>query len=401
MLSFSYTAKDKDGGRVEGKIEAESHKEAASQLSENHSVIYRLEEESKQARDIKILTALAPVQLEDIVGFSQAVASMAEGGISLKRTVDILLTDSENATVRRVFTDISEDLSKGITLAQALSRYPSVFPSYYVAMTEAGENSGNLPEMMRHLVDILTSVESLGARTRSALSYPLLLFGFTLLSFLCFFAYGTPYLEAIYQNLGVDVPILTQLLISIGVSLSGNIFLLLLLLAGFIYLAWSLPRQGKTKWMYNRLRLSLPILGDIYKVLYMARFTRTLSILYRSGLGMAASVRFAAATIDNEVVREELFDLSLRIEQGEELSDILRTSDHISPLAVGMVAAGEESGKLEVMLTKVADVYDMKSSMVLQSVRSRLEPTVMLALGVTVALLLVVLGWPLLNLLSV
>lgn len=401
MPMFSYTAKSNEGRRVQDKMEAADLATAERELAASHTVVYSVEEESDSSRNLKILAALAPVQLEELVGLSQAIASMADGGISIKRTIDILLEDTENATMRRILTDISQDLGGGNTLSQALSRHSAVFPSYYVAMTEAGESSGNLPEMMRRLADILTAVESLEARAKAALSYPLLLFCFTLTSFFCFFAYGSPYLARIYESLELTPPILTRVLLGFGTTLGDNKFAVVVLLAGTGFLVWNVTRKkGSGRIAFDKLRLSLPILGNVYRVLYTARFMRTMAILYRSGLGLAPSVRLAAATIGNDVVTEDLFDLSLKLDQGDELASTLRSSVHVSRLAVGMIAAGEECGKLETMLTKVADVYDVKSETLLQNVRSRIEPAVMLCLGVTIALLLGLLGWPMVSLLA-
>lgn len=400
MPTFSYTARTQEGKRVQGKLQADDLAGAEKELNREHQVVYRVEEESDQSRDVKILSALAPVQLEELVGFSQAIASMADGGISVKRTIDILLEDTENATMLRILTEISEDVSGGKTLTDALSRHSAVFPTYYVAMTQAGESSGNLPEMMRRLAEILTAVDSLEARAKSALSYPLLLFGFTLASFLCFFAYGSPYLAEIYTSLEVQAPVLTRWLLGVGTTLGSNKFGLVVVLFGVLFLVWRLTRQGTGRLVFDKIKLLLPILGNVYRVLYTARFMRTMSILYRSGLGLAPSVRLAAATIGNDVMTEDLFDLSLELDKGAELSSTLRSSDYVSRLAVGMIAAGEECGKLETMLTKVADVYDVKSETLLQNVRSRIEPAVMLCLGLSITLLFVVFGWPLLSLLA-
>lgn len=400
MPKFSYTAKSNEGRRVHGKIDAANLATAEKELASSHTVVYSLEEESEASRNLKILTALAPVQLEELVGLSQAIASMADGGISIKRTIDILLEDTENATMRRILTDISEDLGGGKTLAQAISRHSAVFPAYYVAMTEAGESSGNLPEMMRRLADILTAVESLETRAKAALSYPLLLFAFTLTSFFCFFAYGSPYLAKIYESLELAPSFLTRLLLGFGTTLGHNKFAIIVLLIGIGFFVWKFTHKGRTNLAFDKLRLSLPILGNVYRVLYTARFMRTMSILYRSGLGLAPSVRLAAATIGNNLVTEDLFDLSLKLDKGAELAETLRSSDHVSRLAVGMIAAGEECGKLETMLTKVADVYDVKSEALLQNVRSRIEPAMMLCLAIMIALLLGLLGWPLVSLLA-
>ncbi len=401
MPSFSYTAKNAAGKRVLGKIEADDLAGAQRKLWTDFKVVYRVEEESTSSRDLKILTALAPIELEELVGFSQAIASMADGGISVKRTIDILLEDTENATMLRILTEISNDLQEGKTLTQALSRHSTVFPSYYVAMTEAGESSGNLPEMMRRLAEILTAVESLEARAKAALSYPFLLFTFTLMSFICFFVYGSAYLESIYTNLDLQAPLFTRLLLSLGVGLGANKLALAVLLLFILYICWAATRKGAQSMLFDKIRLSLPILGSVYRVLYTARFLRTMSVLHRSGIALAPSVRLSAATIGNEVLTEELFDLSLKLEQGEQLSDTLRSSRNVSRLAVGMIKAGEECGKLETMLVKVADVYDVKSETLLQNARSRIEPAVMLTLGVSVAVLFAALGWPLVSLLQV
>ena len=399
MPTFTYAAKTHEGQRVYGKHEAESLKTAEEQLAERHAMVYRVEEETGD-RGAKILNALAPVELDELVGLSQAIASMSDGGMSLKRTFDVLYEDTENPSLKRMLGDISDDLGRGLNLSQALARHTHVFPRYYVAMTSAGESSGNLPEMMRRLAQILTAVETLKARAKAALSYPVTLFGFTLLTFFVFFAYGSPYLEKIYRSLQVPQPFMTRILLSLGVTLSNNKIALLLLMVGLAYLAYSVPNRPGVRYWSDKFRLTAPLVGNLYKVLYTARFLRTLSVLYRSGLGLAGSVRLSAATVGNEVMMEELFDLSLRLEQGEVLSTVLRSSHYVSRLAVGMIAAGEESGKLEVMLTQVADVYDVKSENLLQNVRSRIEPTVMLIIGITVALLLGILGWPLLSLVA-
>ena len=400
MPTFSYTAKTNDGKRVQGKLQAEDLGSAEKELETTHKVVYKLEEESKASSELKILSTLAPVQLEDLVGFSQAIASMADGGISLKRTIDILLEDTEHATMRRILGDISEDLGSGRTLASSLSRHSAVFPSYYVAMTRAGEDSGNLPEMMRRLSEIMTAVEALQAKAKSALSYPLLLFAFTLISFLCFFAYGSPYLEGIYKSLGVDAPMATRVLLGLGVTLGNHKLAMFAVMAGTIYLFYSLPRREGSRLFFDRFRLSMPILGGVYRVLYTARFMRTMSVMYRSGLGLAKSLRLSAAAVGNQAITEELFDLSLKLDQGEELSTTLRESKHVSRLAVGMIAAGEECGKLETMLSRVAEVYEVKSETLMQNVRARMEPALMLCLGLSVAALLTVLGWPLIQLLG-
>lgn len=396
MPTFLYVLKDKNGKRVSGKLDAESLKAAEEELAAQSSIIYRLDEEIHD-RDQTLLNFLAPIDGDEVVGLTQAIASMSDGGVSLRRTLDILYEDVDNPSLKHLLGQVSQDLSQGKPLSLALARQPKAFPRFYVAMVAAGESSGNLPEMMRRLAQILTTVEVLKARTRAVLSYPITLFGFTLLSFAVFFTYGSPYLEQIYESLQITQPMMTRLLLGIGVTLSQRKVLVTILVLGVIYLTYRLPRHPGLQYTLDRMRLTLPFIGTAHQVLYTARFLRTLSVLYRSGIGLAPSVRLAAASIGNEVMMEELYDLSLHLERGEKLSAVLRQGRFVSRLAIGMIAAGEESGKLEVMLNQVASVYEVKSENILQVMRSRIEPTVMLAIGLAVALLLGVLGWPMLS----
>ena len=400
MPSYSYVAKDRDGNRVQGKLESATLADAESKLAASHEVVYRVEQDSSDKNVVRFLNALAPMQIEELVGMSQAIAAMADGGISLKRTMDILYEDTENPTLRRMLGDMSEDIGEGKKLAQALARHGTAFPRYYVAMAAAGESSGNLPEMMRRLAEIITALESLKSKAKAALSYPVLLFGFSLSCFFVFYAYGSSYLDRIYNSLNIVPPFMTRVTLGLGVTLANNKIALGILAIALLALVFRLKAHPNARRAADRIRLSLPIMGNVYRVLYTSRFLRTMSILFRSGLGLAPSVRLAAATVGNELVTEELFDLSVRLEKGEELSSVLRSSVHVSRLAVGMIAAGEESGKIDVMLAKVADVYELKSEALLQSARSRLEPLIMLVIGTAVAGLMVATGWPLLSILT-
>lgn len=397
MPIYAYTAKNKEGKRIQGKLTTDSLDAAKDELNSKCQAVYRLKEQPDDYES-KALSLLAPVDVDELVGISQSVAAMSESGMSLKYIFDILYEDAENASLKRILAMVSDDLAAGKSLSKALERHSNDFPAYYIAMVSAGERSGNLPEMMRRLVKVLTSVELLKAKAKSALSYPIALLAFSFVMFLIFFAYGSPYLDDIYQSLQIAQPMATRLMLSLGITMSKNKLITLVLLVFCSYLCYSLSNNLKIKYFFEKVHLKLPVVGNVYRTFYVARFLRTLSILYKSGLGLSDSIKLSAATIDNQVLMESLHDISLRVDKGEKLSTSLRHSNDISKLVIGMIAASEECGKLELMLGQVADAYETKAENLLLNIRSKLEPASMLAIGLIVASLLGVLGWPMLSL---
>lgn len=397
MPEFHYSARNEQGKRFAGSIEAENQTEALQALSEQYAIVTRLERKAEKS-------ALSPlfsgVKGEDLLGFAQTLAAMLEGGITIKRALDTIYGDTESRTLRMIIMDCSAQIAGGAPLSNAMASHPTVFGQFFVKMVRAGESSGELPEMLRRVAEYVEKTETLKDKVKSALTYPLVVICFALLLMAAILAFGIPYLKNLYDGLNMELPVPTQVMVSIGTFMNENLLLFgaLLLLALYLVRSWLTNPKGVRQMDY--LKLHLPILGDFFRTLYTARFARTLALLYSSGVPLLAALQLTGESVGNTLVSDTVEKTQEAIESGESLSDCLRVNPYFLDAAIGMVAAGEESGRLDQMLKKVADFYEHKVYVKLEALTSTIEPLIMIGVGICIALMILTLGLPFMNLAS-
>ncbi len=349
---------------------------------------------------LKFLNTISPVKGEDLLGFSRALAQMVEGGISLKRAMDILYQDIENPALKRVVNEIGSRMEGGESLSSSLEGHTDIFDQFFRAMVKAGESSGNLPEMLRRLGDHIEVTEEMKAKAKSALLYPFLLLIFSALAVGTLLAIGVPYLDHIYTALDLSPPLYTSIVVGIGGMMGQHLTLLFVATIGLMILAGRFFKSPKGREMADQMRLKLPVLSYQYRLLYTARFARTLGTLYQSGIPLQEALTHASATIGNKQVAEELDQAINRVKGGETLSACLRGSPNFDRMAVGMMAAGEESGSLDAMLKEIADLFESKVYTALNGLASTVEPLLMVCVGLGVAALVLAMGLPFMGLAS-
>ncbi len=397
MPEFLYSARDGEGYRHRGKIEAADRAAAEQMLAQQFVKVTQLDEVAELDNKQRLQNLLTPVSGEDLLGFCQALASMFAGGISVKRVMDILIEDIEHPTLRRKVSELATDISNGHTLSAAMGRHPDVFDQFFRSMVKAGEQSGNLPEMLRRLADYIQKSETIKAKVKAALTYPAILIIFSFLLITTIMAIGVPYIDQIYGGLGLQLHWATSVVVTVGSFLARNLTWLVILL-GIVGYGFSRYLQGESgAKIIDTWKLKVPVLKDLYRLLYTARFSRTLATLYASGIQVMDSLELAADTVGNRVVGDEILAISPRVEGGEALSSCLRESPHFTRLAIGMFAAGEESGNIDQMLHKVADFYELKVYSALESFASVIEPAIMVVVGLLVAGIIIVMGLPFLQ----
>jgi type IV pilus assembly protein PilC len=223
---------------------------------------------------------------------------------------------------------------------------------------------------------------------------------FALLLMAAMLAFGVPYLENLYDGLNMTLPAPTRAVVSVGSFMNDNLLLVvgLGLVALYLLKLWLFSPMGTRQ--VDAMKLHLPVLGDFFRTLYTARFARTLALLYSSGVPLLAALEMTGESVGNVLVSETVEKTRDAIEAGENLSECLRVNPYFLDAAIGMVAAGEESGQLDKMLRKVADFYEAKVYVKLQALTSTLEPLVMIGVGICIGVMILALGMPFLTLAS-
>ena len=397
MPEFHYSARNEQGKRFAGTIDAESQTEALQALSEEYSIVTRLERKAERS----LLTPLSRgVKGEDLLSFSQTLAAMLDGGITIKRALDTIYGDTESRALRMVIMDCSAQIGGGAPLSNAMAGHPTVFGQFFVKMVRAGESSGELPEMLRRVSEYVEKTESIKDKVKSALTYPLVVVCFALLLMAAILAFGIPYLKNLYDGLNIELPVPTQIMVAIGSFMNNNLLLFfgLVILSAYLLKSWLTNPRGIRQVDY--LKLHLPILSDFFRTLYTARFARTLALLYSSGVPLLSALQLTGESVGNILVAETVEKTQAAIEAGDNLSDCLRVNPYFLDAAIGMVAAGEESGKLDQMLQKVADFYEHKVNTKLEALTSTIEPLIMIGVGLLIGIMILTLGLPFMNLSS-
>lgn len=397
MPEFHYSARSEQGKRFAGSIEAENQTEALQALSEQYAIVTRLERKAEKSAFSTVFTG---VKGEDLLGFAQTLAAMLEGGITIKRALDTIYGDTESRALRMVIMDCSAQIAGGAPLSNAMAAHPAVFGQFFIKMVRAGESSGELPEMLRRVAEYVEKTETLKDKVKSALTYPLVVICFALLLMAAILAFGIPYLKNLYDGLNMQLPVPTQIMVGLGTFMNENLLLFIALLGLGVYLARAWLTNPKGVRQMDYLKLHLPVLRDFFRTLYTARFARTLALLYSSGVPLLAALQLTGESVGNSLVSDTVEKTQEAIESGDSLSDCLRVNPYFVDAAIGMVAAGEESGRLDQMLKKVADFYEHKVYVKLEALTSTIEPLIMIGVGICIAFMILTLGLPFMNLAS-
>lgn len=387
MSAFTYKAADGGGKVIAGNLEAKDHGTAVAQLQEMgyFPIQVKLQGDANGAsRSISELGAFSRVGRKEVLTFTQQLSTLLEAGFPLDRGLLVMAQFSESSRFRKIVEEIHQDLRKGHSLEESLARHPRVFNKLYTNMIKAGEAGGVLEVVLARLAAFLEEMQELKEYIVSALIYPLLLVvaGGGAVTLLMTFV--IPRFAQIFADLGQAIPWPTQLLLSLSAFLVNYWWLLP---GGGGLLVYGVRRYIQTeggRWKWDTWQLSLPVWGDLKRKIETARFSRTLGTLLHSGVPMLSSLLIVKDSVANQVVKRVILEAYRRVKEGERIASPLRESMVFPPLAVHMIAVGEESGKLEEMLLKVAEIYERQVRLVVKRLISVLEPAMILLMGLIV-----------------
>jgi type IV pilus assembly protein PilC len=392
MNIYQYSAKDKSGRTVMGTIEAASEAEAGEILHNKDLIILSLEQIKK--KPAASARSEGKVKLDDLVIFSRQLATMIDAGIPLVQSLSILGEQIENKGLKKVTILVRQDIEAGMSFCDALNKHPKVFSELFINMSRAGEASGTLDEVLDRLASYLEKTSALNRKVRSSLVYPAVVVTMSILITAVLLLKVVPTFKNIFEMLGGKLPLPTMILIALSDLLRKYI---LLVVAGFIVLGFLLKRYiGTEKGRYNfdRLKLKIPILGQLFRKVAVAKFSRTFSTLTKSGVTVLNSLDIVAKTSGNKVLEEAVLSCRTAVRNGESIARPLSKSIVFPPMVCRMISVGEQTGQLEKMLSKIADFYDEQVDAAVSALTSMIEPLVIAFLGIVIGGIVIALFLP-------
>ncbi|MBK5289393.1 MAG: type II secretion system F family protein, partial [Acidimicrobiia bacterium] len=307
---------------------------------------------------------------------------------------------TENPELARIIGEIRLDVEKGVSLSTALAKHPKVFSRLYIAMVRSGEIGGVLDAVLMRLADTIEKQVELRRKVKSAMTYPVVALSICLLISAAMLLFIVPQFKAIYDDLGGKLPLPTRVLISLSDMLKSY-FLIMIALAGvgvFMFRRWINTPNGRVAW--DAFKLRVPVFGILTRKTALARFSRTLAALTRSGVGILEALDIVAETAGNETVSIALRETQGAVKRGDTLARPLEKHEVFPPMVTQMIAVGEETGALDEMLDKIADFYDQEVTATVDALTSLIEPLMIVVMGTIVGGMIISLYLPMFNIIK-
>lgn len=396
MPTFVYTGKNLSGEVKRGEIAAPNLAQATAALRRQQISLASITQK-KAGFDLskfKIPGLGGGIKTKDLVIFSRQFATMIDAGLPLVQCLDILANQQENAEFKRVLIDVKGSVEGGSTFADALRKHPKVFDDLYVNLIAAGEVGGILDTILNRLSTFLEKAEKLKGKIKGAMTYPVAVIGIATLVVTGLLLWVVPIFQDMFSSFGQALPAPTQLVVNLSNALKKAWWLIFGSMGGGIFGLTRLYKTPRGRKEMDRIFLKLPVIGELIRKTAVARFTRTLGTMLASGVPILESLDIVSKTSGNVIIEEAILQARLSLSQGKTLAEPLMETKVFPGMVTQMIAVGESTGALDVMLSKIADFYEDEVDAAVDALTSLIEPMLMAFLGIVVGGLVIALYLP-------
>ena len=400
MAAYAYNAINSLGVESLGEVHAPDPGSAREQLRVRGLLAIRLQE-LPSAGEESVRTAFKKIKPKSLQIFSRQFATMIEAGLNVVGALVILEQQTDDKYLAAVIRELRADVEGGMLLSQAMFRHPKVFDRLYVSMVEAGEAAGILDTVLDRVAFQIEKSTAIKRRVKGAMIYPTMVLIFATLVLVGMLLFLVPVFVGIFDQLGGDLPTLTQWVLNASNFIKATWFILIPGTIGSIFGIRKFLKTDAGRRRWDRIKLRLPMkIGDVVRKVTMARFSRTLSTLVAAGVDIIKALEITGQTAGNWVVEEALAGVRQKVGEGVPIAQPLVENPVFPPMVSQMVKIGEETGELEKMLGKIADFYEEEVDASIQSLTSIVEPIMMLGVGIMVGIVIISMYLPMFKLLT-
>lgn len=399
MQQFKYQSINKDGTSENGLVSAVNETSAVSILRGRGLIITDLVIK-KDLNPLNFLDNLRGVGSEELVVFTRQLATMISAGLAINQALKILAEQAKSQKLVKAINEVIVEVDAGSSLYQALSKHSVIFPRLFLSLVKAGEASGNLDTILTRLADTLQKENEFKSKTKGALIYPAIILVVMLGVMVVMFVFVIPKLAELYEQMNVELPLMTRLMVGVGNFARGFWWLNVLILAVLYFLYKKFSQTEKGRFLIDDIKFRLPVLGAVSKESQLASFIRTFAALIGAGLPILDGLDIAGDTLTNSRLRQGISVVAKKVEKGQSLARPLRENPDFPTLIAEMVAVGEETGKMEEVLIKLSEYFSDRAEQASKNLATAIEPIIMVFLGAGVGVLIITLILPIYSLTS-
>lgn len=386
-MRFAYTAKKNDGTTYNAVFECESKSELFKEIEKIGATLVRYEEKTQKSFDVmeKLNGFLNKIKITDKIIFARNLGNMLDAGLSFTRALSVMEKQTKNQKLKAVFQSITSDISSGKTFHESLQKFPKVFPTIFVSMVKAGEESGNLSESLKTIADQMEKTFQLQKKVKGAMVYPGVILTVMLVIGIILMVTVVPKLTKTFKDVQAELPASTKFIIWLSDTLSSHIVLFLVAVIVLVVSVIALAKSTKGRRVFDWLSVRLPVIGSIVVESNSAKTTRTLSSLVASGVNLIQSVEITRDVVQNSYYKNVLDETIKAVEKGKSLTTAIEQNQKLYPIFVTeMISVGEETGKLASMLQGTASFYENEVEQKTKDLSTIIEPMLMVIVGAAV-----------------
>ena len=406
MSTYAFQAVDVAGATSAGEVEAGSKAQVSEQLRQRGLIVLDVSEKREAFKLESVFQRFKSVNLRALAVFSRQFATLINAGMPMLRSLYTLEDQTEDEMLKAAIVSLRDDVEAGSSVADAMESQPGVFDPLYRSMVRAGEGSGRMEESLERVAYQLEKLDALRRQVKSAMMYPAVVFSLALVVMVVVVAFIVPIFVGIFEEISAenpgapaDLPLMTQMVVSVSHFITHQWYILLPAIAGTVYafLRWKKTVKGRMKW--DSIKLGFPFhIGDIVHKVALARWSRTLAGSVSSGVPILQAIQISGSTAGNAVIEKAMDDVYDSIKKGGSIAKPLRDNDVFPPMVEHMVSVGEESGQLEQVLEKIADFYDAEVDAKVKALTSLLEPVMIMFVGGIVGFIVIAMYLPIFSL---
>lgn len=400
LRSFNYEAVGKNGQVSEGRLLSTSESEAVARIRRLglRPVQVELARTSRLSGEVNIRGLGDRISPAEIAILSRQFSTMVGAGVPLLRSLSVLLEQTENVHLTNVLQQVRTDIESGDSLSESLARHPKVFDKLYIPMVKAGETAGALDVVLGQLATTLERSVALRNKVKSAMTYPIAVLCLVVVVIAAMLLFVVPVFADIYDDLGGGLPLPTRTLVAISVALTTKLPLTAFAIGATTYVTrfWLGSDRGRLQW--DRIKLRLPLIGDMIHKTAIARLTRVLAVLSRSGVPILDALTIAGETVGNAAIQQAVLETRQEVRRGGSMGRKMSEDPLFPPMVIQLVAIGEETGTLDEMLETVADAFEQEVEASVDGFAALIEPLLMAFIGFVVGGMVIALYLPMFRL---
>jgi len=398
-MKFKYYARTQEGELQTGFVEAFNREAAANILTSHNLFILSLESAEQRQWFNRIINFLNRVKTKDLAIFTRQFATLMESKMPLVNSIETLYQQTKNPILKEAIFEIASDIDSGLSLSQAMERQKQFFSEFYISMIRNAEITGQLEEAIIFLADYLEKELMWRSRVRNALIYPSIVIVLFLVVAGVMLTVVFPKIGPVFEETGTSLPLMTQIFLSAGNFALQWWFAIIIILILLVFLLIDYFQTNEGRAVFNELIINVPLLGELFKKIYVARFTEAISVLVKGGIPITQAIKIAARNIDNIVYQDILSEIADRVRAGELFSNLLFQNEYYFPALVAqMVAIGEKTGRLDEILSRISNFYTREVNDLLSNLVELIQPILIAVIGVFVGLLFASILIPIYNL---